>query len=388
METKKANFIPVSNEIGKSKRLSGLAIGLGVAGATGVGATAGVVLNNMLGKKHYDLDDDDDDTDAENNEDLNDENTREKSNTRHDDDNHNHPHEPRHTHVREPEDISDDTTDIPTDDIIGQPEDVPEVPELVPLGWYSEIDEDGNEVYFFLIGDEESGGAMIALAESIPGSGIYDTVIDLTTEPFTVEHIDEFYTREELETVIPNPEREYETEDDINYDDIVDDDGDDDDNDDDVDGDDDLIDNGDVIDNENDDVIVDDDVIIDGDDVIIDGDDVIIDDDDVVIDDDDVIIDDDDVIIDDDDVIIDDDDVIIDDDEEIVNEDDVIVNEDDVIINEDEIVIDGDNINVDEEVYGGPVEGLDPEIEDPYIEEDLYPDEDVLNEPMDDDIVM
>ena len=56
METKKADFAPVAQEIGKSRRMSGLAVGLGVAGATGVGAAAGVVLNNMLGKKHYDLD--------------------------------------------------------------------------------------------------------------------------------------------------------------------------------------------------------------------------------------------------------------------------------------------------------------------------------------------
>ena len=329
MDTKKANFTPVAGETGKSKRLSGLAIGLGVAGVAGAGASAAVVLNNVLGKKHYDLDDDD----IEEEENPTDENIQEQPAEHH----HHHHHHERPEPPAEP-------------DVVNPEPPTPDELEMEPLGWYYEIDNDGNEVFYFLVGDKESGGAMLALAESQPGSGIYDTVIDMTTDPYSVEHIDQFYTREELENVIPNPDREPlpDIDDDINTDDQLDEDNDDDDNND-------NSDNGE----DGDDVITDDDILDEGE-----------------------------VILDDDEVVLDVDEVILDDDEVILDDDEVVLDDDEVVLDEDEVVIDEDNINVDEEVYGAPVEGIDSEIEDPYIEEDLYPDENIADEPIDDSMMM
>ena len=314
METKKADFAPVAQEIGKSRRMSGLAVGLGVAGATGVGAAAGVVLNNMLGKKHYDLDDDDDEIEEN---DHPTEDTKEKThdNTRHNDDSHNYPQEPQHVQEQEV---------VETPDVNGghEPVDTPVEPE--PLGWLADEGPDGEDVYYLIIGDPKTGTPMIAVAESEPGSGIYDVVYDLTQDPVTVEPLETPFTREQLEDVMPNPGRdaepELEPEPDPNGGEGEDDD-----------------------DNDKDDDDKDDDDT-DGEEVI----------------------DDDEIIIDEDEVVIDDEVVIVDEDGEIIGEENVIV---------------------DEEVYGAPVEGLDPDIEEPYIDENLYPEDDMLDEPMDDMIM-
>lgn len=324
------------------KRLSGLAIGLGVGAATAAGAGVGVMLDNVFSKKHYDLDDDDED--IEDVEETIDDNTQEepKENTNLDDDNypreHHHHHHHHHHHDREQ---GDGMIDEPADD----PGFMPGEGEMAPLGWYAEVDEDGNDVYFFLIGDEESGGAMYALAESQPGSGIYDTVIDMTTEPYSVEHIDNFYTREELENTIPNP-----------Y----------------------------TADAGMDDEPLGPDIPAEGEDIDDDDDGDIIDDD--MIDDDEGDIIDDDLIGEDD--ILDEDEVLLDDDEVVLGEDDVILDDDEVVIDEDDVILDDDNVAIGDEGTDSGDYDTPPELDETYAEEDLYPEDQLPDEPIDDSMMV
>ncbi len=334
METKRAGFAqaaPVAEETGKSKRLSGLAIGAAVAAVTGVGATAGVVLNNVLGKKHYDLDDEDDELETDEVVDANDDNNTDEE---FQEDTQNADEQPL---PQEPEPKSEPN-----------PEPEPEV-DLEPLGWYTAEGPDGEEVYLLVMGDAKTGTPLFAIGESIPGSGEYDIVFDLTQDPVTNEPLGFTVTREELEDVMPNPDYEPRSIESDDIDDPLDGEDYDDDNDD----------NDGGIGNDND--IVEDDRTI-GDDII--------DDDNILIEDDDIIVEDDDIIVEDDDIIVEDDDIIVDDDDIIVDDDDIIVDGDEIIIEEDE------GIPTKETVEDGPVdpeidEMPEPEceIEEPYMEE-------------------
>ncbi len=356
METKKANLAPAAMKSGK--RLSGLAIGLGVGAATAAGAGVGVMLDKVFSKKHYDLDDDDDDIeDVEN---PTDEISQEKTEENTEQVEHVEHHVHHHVHH------------IQRDQEPGLPEGG-DASELEPLGWYAEVDEDGNDIYFFLMGDKESGGAMYALAESQPGSGIYDTVIDMTQEPYGIIHVDDFYTREELENVIPNPY--IEADDDLVEPDMptdmddIDDDGDSED----------LGDDEDLIDEDLSDEDLTDEDLTDEDEIVIDDDDVIVDDDDVNLDEDDVILDDDEIILDEDDVILD---------EDLADEDLYPDEEADVYPADEEDVLEGDEVAINDEGEDSGDYDNPPELDEPLADEDLYHDDDLLDEPIDDTMMV
>jgi hypothetical protein len=361
METKKANLAPAAMKSGK--RLSGLAIGLGVGAATAAGAGVGVMLDKVFSKKHYDLDDDDDDIeDVEN---PTDEISQEKTEENTEQVEHVEHHVHHHVHH------------IQRDQEPGLPEGG-DASELEPLGWYAEVDEDGNDIYFFLMGDKESGGAMYALAESQPGSGIYDTVIDMTQEPYGIIHVDDFYTREELENVIPNPY--IEADDDLVEPDMptdmddIDDDGDSED----------LGDDEDLIDEDLSDEDLTDEDLTDED--LTDEDEIVIDDDDVIVDDDDVNLDEDDVILDDDEIILDEDDVILD--EDLADEDLYPDEEADVYPADEEDVLEGDEVAINDEGEDSGDYDNPPELDEPLADEDLYHDDDLLDEPIDDTMMV
>lgn len=217
MDTKKANFSKIPDE--NKKRLSGLAMGLGIGVSTAAGATLGAVVNNSLRKQDYDLSDVDPE---EPKEPLEPEENLADNNHQ---DNNEHTVEAQHL-PKEEEEIGDneinaldpkidpnENANKEIDPEVEEPEPEPEPEiEVEPLQWYTVEGPDGEDVYLFLLGDPESGAAMVALGESVPGSGIYDVACDLTQDPIVYEYIDPAYTREELEMVIPNPERDVDPE--------------------------------------------------------------------------------------------------------------------------------------------------------------------------------
>lgn len=288
--------------VGETKRLSGLAIAAGVAGSTAVGAAAGVAMSRLFSKKHYDLDDDDDETND--NPDPKSDEPEAK---------HEPKHEPKHEEPKPDtpkgrEEIVEDDIDKGDDinnEIVNGGDDVnggEDGMTIEPLGWYAEEGLDGEDVYYLMLGDPNTGAVVAAIAESVPGSGVYDVLLDLTQDPVVAMPLAQPVMREDIEAEIPNP---YIDDDDI----------------------------GEVGNEEDDEEIIDNKE-------------------------------------EDEEEVIDDNKEK--DEEEIVNEEDI--NEED--------------IDPVECVYEGPNEDLDPEIDEPYIEEDLYPDQDMpeatIDDPVDD----
>lgn len=366
METTKRNMPPAipnmdEGDEEKSKVSKGgavgVAVGVGVAAAAGGAVAGATVLSDVLGKKHYDLDDDEDEDQDQNEEgdendgyydddkNLYEENEKETEKDNdvlpddrrrdpRDDDDDDTRREPRVR--RDPRDDDDDTRRGPrlrrdrddnngdgrndddggniddrTNTIIERDEIEVDIKdgEWSPVGWRTITDQDGNEVNGMLF--EDGNGGYVLITEGEPGSGIYDVAMNPSTGE-TMPIDDQFaFTRGDLEAIdnpdggyiAPGAEDEIFAEnDDINQDIIV-------------------TDNGDLtaqrdMPNGGEDTFVTDDTIYDDEEIDGPVDEEIIEDDEIAMADEDIILDDQvDTVIEDDAIAMVDEEVIVDDEE-------------------------------------------------------------------------